>query len=75
MKEMAPMTKEVPATSPRALYRSEIIAAAKVTTYAQAYGGTVNSCASRFSYPSPWTIVGENNEREETPTPRARYVM
>lgn len=39
-----------------------------VTTKATAYGGTVNSCASRPVYPRPETIVGVNNEILENGT-------
>lgn len=41
---------------------------ATVMTNAIAYGGTVNSCASRPSYPSPATMVGAKSEMLENGT-------
>ena len=74
-KVITPKQQNPAAIGPRHIYLSETYADARVTTYAHAYGGMVNSYAARPVYPIPWTIVGAKSDRDETPIPMQRYVI
>lgn len=66
------MDTDVP--SERISYLSDTYATDTVITNAMAYGGTVNSCAFRPSYPRPATIVGENSDMLENGTEIVMYI-
>ena len=73
MKHASAMSIEIDVPNVLTSYLSDIHATSTVTTNAIAYGGTVNSCASSPSYPSPATIVGEKSDMLENGTEIVMY--
>jgi hypothetical protein len=49
-------------------------AAAVVTTYATAHGGTVISCARKLVYPRPLVIAGVKRDRLEKGVEMPKYI-